>query len=169
MKTRIYATPALEGLILTTVSYTGPTLIQQWVKIIWPNAGLMLVQRRRRWTNIKPGLSQDNVFAGYPFNTRHWTNAGLMLVQRLQRWTNISVWGSCICIVTASGACIANAGLMLVQCRKQWTNNEPALGQRSMLLCSTQQKRDIEPMLVECWPPVYDVVSTLNKHWFNVV
>ena len=30
------------------------------------NVGLMLVQRRRRWTNIKPTLDQRLVFAGRP-------------------------------------------------------------------------------------------------------
>ena len=29
-----------------------------------PDAGLMLVQRRRRWTNIEPALGQGVVFAG---------------------------------------------------------------------------------------------------------
>ena len=31
----------------------------------WTNAGLMVVQRRRRWTNIKPALVQGAVLAGY--------------------------------------------------------------------------------------------------------
>ena len=30
----------------------------------WPNAGSMLVQRRRRWTNIEPALGQRLVFLG---------------------------------------------------------------------------------------------------------
>ena len=30
------------------------------------------------------------------------------------------------------------------------------------------QTRDIEPMLVQCWPAVYDVGLALNQHWFNV-
>ena len=30
----------------------------------WPNAGLMLAQRRRRWANISPTLGQRLVFAG---------------------------------------------------------------------------------------------------------
>ena len=30
----------------------------------WPNAGLMLAQRRRRWANISPALGQRVVFAG---------------------------------------------------------------------------------------------------------
>ena len=30
----------------------------------WPNAGLMLAQRRRRWANISPALVQRVVFAG---------------------------------------------------------------------------------------------------------
>ena len=33
---------------------------------------------------------------------------------------------------------------------------------------SSQQTRDIEPMLVQYWPAVYDVGPTLIQHWFNV-
>ena len=31
----------------------------------WPNAGLMLGQRRRRWASISPALGRRLVFAGY--------------------------------------------------------------------------------------------------------
>ena len=31
-----------------------------------------------------------------------------------------------------------------------------------------QQTRDIEPLLVQCWPAVYDVGPTLNQQRFNV-
>ena len=31
----------------------------------WPNVGLLLGQRRRRWTSIKPTLGQCILFAGY--------------------------------------------------------------------------------------------------------
>ena len=31
----------------------------------WPNAGSLLVQRRRRWTNIEPILGQRVVFSGF--------------------------------------------------------------------------------------------------------
>ena len=54
----------------------------------WPNAGLMLVQRRRRWNNIKPALGQCVVLVGMWLlirvsetlraNTRQWH----MLVER---------------------------------------------------------------------------------------
>ena len=30
----------------------------------WPNVGLLLVQRRRRWANSKPTLGQRLIFAG---------------------------------------------------------------------------------------------------------
>ena len=30
----------------------------------WPNAGLMLHQRRRRWANINPALGQHLAIAG---------------------------------------------------------------------------------------------------------
>ena len=52
------------------------------------NVGLMLGQRRRRWTNIKPILFKCVVFAGYwlvdkpfPANTRRSPNVGSMLAQ----------------------------------------------------------------------------------------
>ena len=32
----------------------------------------------------------------------------------------------------------------------------------------TQQTRDIELMLFQCWPAVYDIGPTLNQHLFNV-
>ena len=34
------------------------------------DAGLMLVQRRRRWASIKPTPSQRQVFAGLPHNSQ---------------------------------------------------------------------------------------------------
>ena len=30
----------------------------------WPNVGLMLGQRRRRWAHINPALGQRNVYVG---------------------------------------------------------------------------------------------------------
>ena len=33
-----------------------------------PNVGLMLGQRRRRWTNIEPTLGESHVFAGFAQN-----------------------------------------------------------------------------------------------------
>ena len=31
-----------------------------------------------------------------------------------------------------------------------------------------QQTQDIDPMLVQFWPTVYDVGPPLNQHWVNV-
>ena len=31
----------------------------------------------------------------------------------------------------------------------------------------SQQARDVEPMLVQCWATVCDAGPTLNQHWFN--
>ena len=33
---------------------------------------------------------------------------------------------------------------------------------------ATQQTRDIESMLGQCWPAVYDVGPTSSQHWLNV-
>ena len=32
----------------------------------------------------------------------------------------------------------------------------------------TLQTRDVDPILVYCWPNVYDAVPTLNQHWVSV-
>ena len=42
-----------------------------------------------------------------------------------------------------------------------------------VLLCvdhkiTTQQTRDVKPMLFQCWPTVFDVGPTIKQHWFNV-
>ena len=47
----------------------GPTSNRYWFKISWllrklQNVGLILVQRRKRWPNIKPTLVQCLMFAG---------------------------------------------------------------------------------------------------------
>ena len=67
----------------------------------WPNAGLMSVQRRSRWTNINPALGQRPVLAGndnifllcfcgtVQASTNHCPNAVSMLGHRLRRWPNI--------------------------------------------------------------------------------
>ena len=38
---------------------------------------------------------------------------------------------------------------------------------KSTLDISSQQTRDIEPMLALCWADVYDVGPTLSQHWLN--
>ena len=46
-------------------SYAGLSpLLYQADSSRWPNAGLMLGQRRRRWHNIKPALGQRLLFTG---------------------------------------------------------------------------------------------------------
>ena len=40
----------------------------------WPNAGLLLAQRRRRWVNISPALSQSLVFTGNKHRKKRWCN-----------------------------------------------------------------------------------------------
>ena len=36
------------------------------------------------------------------------------------------------------------------------------------LSCVAKQALDIETMLGQSWPAVYDVSSSLTQHWFNV-
>ena len=65
----------------------------------WPNDGLMLGQRQRRWANIKPTLLQRLVFAGIWLtvlyrlaqrppskNKRRWNNVSATLAQSLRQW-----------------------------------------------------------------------------------
>ena len=66
----------------------------------WPNAGLMLGQRRKRWTNNKQTSGQRLVLAengvlsqmyktvSLPPNTRHSPNAVSLLGKRRRRWTS---------------------------------------------------------------------------------
>ena len=79
----------------------------------WPNDGLMLAHRLRRWPSIKPAVVQRFVFAGSqsvslccgesirlfslqrflwyrPSITRCWPDAGLMLAHCLRRRASIS-------------------------------------------------------------------------------
>ena len=59
----------------------------------WPNAGLMLVHRLRRWPNIKPPLGECPVFGGVlpatPVDTEHLYNIYTTSAIRLRRWSNI--------------------------------------------------------------------------------
>ena len=33
--------------------------------------------------------------------------------------------------------------------------------------CGSQQARDVDPMLVQCWPTVCNAGPASNQHWFN--
>ena len=62
----------------------------------WPNVGLLLVHRLRRWPNRKPALRQRLMFLGWDCRllhslpvSRRSPNACSMLVNRLRRWPNI--------------------------------------------------------------------------------
>ena len=58
---------ARVSLWASRMSVTCDTLHYPAYTTRWPNAGLMLVQRRRRWANIRPALGQRVVFAGYGY------------------------------------------------------------------------------------------------------
>ena len=55
----IYQYPRVSGRLISYPAHSFPANT-----ICWPNAGLMLAQRRRRWDNFKPALGQQIVFAG---------------------------------------------------------------------------------------------------------
>ena len=85
----------------------------------------MLVQRRRRWTNIKPALIQ-----GVVFTTQHlepmliycWFSVVDGGPTLNQHWFRVLCWD-----ITANTTPRTNADLMLVQRRRRWTNIKPAL------------------------------------------
>ena len=59
----------------------------------WPNVGLLLDQRRRRWVNIKPTLCQRLVFVKCPPSChcsatldQNWENFGLLSETIAQHW-----------------------------------------------------------------------------------
>ena len=68
----------------------------------WPNAGIKLGLRLRRWINIISEMCQRAFSLGmepstagvestsYPGKHEPWPNAGVMLGQRLTRWNNIT-------------------------------------------------------------------------------
>ena len=72
-------------------------------------------------------------------STRYWTNAGLMLGQQRRHWASISP-ALVQCLVFAGTACLKRS------------------------LIPPQQKRDIEHVLVKCWPIVNDAGPTLKQH-----
>ena len=47
---------------------------------LWGMVGLILGQRRRRWPNIKPTLTQSLMFAGIPVNDGQTRDVNPMLV-----------------------------------------------------------------------------------------
>ena len=79
-----------------------------------------------------------------PVNRRRWINVGSTSQTVDQHWTNVS------CFLTGGEHAK----------RKHW---DPGL-----TTSLSQQSRDVEPMLGQCWPAVYDVGPTLTQHWSNV-
>ena len=55
--------------------------------IHWPNAVLMLAQRRRRWAYIDPTLDLRLVFPGFSIR---WPDVGSALAYHWQRWRKIN-------------------------------------------------------------------------------
>ena len=96
----------------------------------WINAGLTLVHRRGRWTNVKITLIQRLVSDGhlkkpitYPANTRHSSDVVSMLGQRRRQWPNIETTFKWMLFA----AYPYNAGLMLIHRLRRWTNIRPKL------------------------------------------
>ena len=48
-------------------------------------------------------------------------------------------------------------GSSKVQCHRRWASIQPASG----------ESRGTKPILVYCWPTVYDVGPTVNQHWLD--
>ena len=57
----------------------------------------------------------------------------------------------------------SDVGSMMYQRRRRWANIEPTLGQ--YLVFAVQQRRGMDPILVQCWARV---VPTLNQNRTHV-
>ena len=62
MKTRIYAAPAVKGLIMSYGAYIGRGA--ETANIVASEQRLMFAHRLQRWANISPALGQRAMFAG---------------------------------------------------------------------------------------------------------
>ena len=124
----------------------------------WTNAGLMLAHRLRRWPNISPALIQSFVSTGTvcllgyiqikrEALPRCWVNVGPSSSTLAQLYHNIG---------PTSRACY------VWQNSKAWINVGPMFLGVGMAVCKSfasapsQQTRDIDPMLFQCWASVCD-------------
>ena len=63
---------------------------------------------------------------------------------------------------------ISHAGLILFQRLRCWHNNELTVVKRLLFTVISQQTRDVDPMLVYCWPTICNAGPTVYRHWVNV-
>ena len=111
------------------------------------NSGQMLTQRLRSWASIKPTLDQCLVFAGRaPMGGCNVHVQTMRMTRQLVR--------AMICVII---------NIELNQVNLIYNNLEGV-----KRYDHTQPTRYVEPILVQCWPAVYDVGPTLNQYWFNV-
>ena len=77
----------------------------------------------------------------------------------------------CTGYIPANTGCSTNVVVMLGQRPRRWAIIKSALVKRVVFAgcaASCQKTRDIEPMLGQCWPSVYDAGPTLTRHWLDV-
>ena len=90
------------------------------------DVGTMLVQRRRRWTNIEPALVQRLVFAGQVIHVFGWRFRALILAEAAVTLAGYTVN---LRAVPANTTRSTNVGLLLGQRRRQWSKIETTLGE----------------------------------------
>ena len=99
---------------------------------------------------------------------RRWSNisVGVMQAHSLWRWPSIK---------TALGHCFPvkirrslNVDIMLAHCLRRWPTIIATLAEWTLCICC-DQTQNAESMSGWRWSTVYDVGTTSNQHWFNVL
>ena len=135
----------------------------------WPNAGLMVAHRLRRWANSSPVLGYCVMF-GATLNVgqrhRRRPNINPALVQSI-----VPVPPACRYrqhkVLTRAEWILASTGDAGPTFNRHWVS----VGLYSPQAVSTTrsaQTRGVEPVLVWCWASVADGGPALGQHWVNV-
>ena len=111
--------------------------------LYWANGKIYANPIKGRWWKDLLKWLKIITSSRTPASTRYWTKAGLMLGQQCRRWASISPALSRVCRDGLAQA-VTHSGEGL------------------------QQRRDIEHVLVKCWPIVNDAGPTLKQHKGNV-
>ena len=158
----------------------------------WISVGLTLVQRRRRWTNVKPfwfsltlvqrrsvrvdgrptnpSCTEETLLGTWWIstihtNTRRWPNVDSMLAQRRRRWPNIkSTFGSYF-LWSRQRHVILHWGWGMPH---HWRQGVAISRRYTFYNRISQSARYIDPMLVQCLIIVYNAGPTLNQHQVGV-
>ena len=113
-------------LMIVGIQWTDPANTRRWI-----NVGLMLAQRLRRWTNIKPTMVHGIVFTGRYIQRAHWCPS-VGFDYDLIIWNNrpfhfSSTYLPAVCFTVGEGAVERGAMLANEQGRGSPPNNTPPL------------------------------------------